>query len=547
MSLCYFVNARRLPGYGSGCYSERRIPCTNNASALDCSKRRLKYLIEVIAILEIFKEIKLDKHSALPLYMQLYQTLREMVESGRLLQDTRLPSVREFTRLLGINQVTVVSSFRKLEKDGLIYTKAGSGTYTAGLLQRIPEKPDNPFLQDELYPQADSLYQGTRRIMITENTINFASATPTSDLFPVDNFKLVLNEVLDRDKGNAFSYTESQGFPPLQESIAGLFPKGNVSYSAEDINIISGAQQGIDIVTKALLRQGDSIIAESPTYTGAVAVFKSRDAQLVDVAMQPGGPDLNLLEYTIKKYRPGLMYTIPSFQNPTGCSYTNDKRKALLGLAEKYNFFIIEDDYVSDLDFDRRQYIPLKTLDTGNRVIMIKSFSKLFMPGLRLGFMVVPSRLSQVLLAAKHTADISTSGLVQRAFDLYIRKGYWNSHFEFMYGIYRERYKIMVESLERYLPQGSGFIKPGGGLNVWVSLPYGFPANTLLHMASANDIAFAPGTIFHAGNTPDAANNLRLSFAAVPTEKIRPGVEKLCSLIGRLGNAGGHSSNIPVF
>lgn len=478
--------------------------------------------------------------------MQLYQTLREMVENGLLLRDTRLPSVREFTRLLGVNQVTVVSSFRKLEEDGLIYTKSGSGTYVAGLFQRIPDKPDNPFLQDELYPQADNLYSGTGRIMITENTINFASATPTSDLFPVDHFKLVLNEILDRDKGNAFSYTESQGFPPLQESIAGLVSKGK-NYSADDINIISGAQQGIDIITKALLRQGDCIVAESPTYTGAVAVFKSRDAQLADVAMQPGGPDLNLLEYTIKKYKPGLMYTIPSFQNPTGCSYTNEKRKALLGMAEKYNFFIIEDDYVSDLDFDQRQYMPLKNLDTGNRVIMIKSFSKLFMPGLRLGFMVVPSQLSQVLLAAKHAADISTSGLVQRAFDLYIRKGYWNSHFEFMYGVYRDRYKVMVESLTQYLPEGCSFVKPGGGLNIWISLPAGFPVNTLLHAATANEIAFAPGSIFHTGNAPDAANNLRLSFAAVPTEKIKTGIEKLCSLISRLGNLSQSGSNISVF
>jgi len=498
-------------------------------------------------MLELFKDIQLDRNSASPLYLQLYQTLREMIESGRLLRDTRLPSVREFTRLLGINQVTVVSSFRKLEENGLTYSRTGSGTYVASLLQRIPAKEGNPILQDELYPQADNFFSNTGNIIITENTINFASATPTSDLFPVDNFKLVLNEILDRDKGNAFSYTESQGFPPLQESIAGLLSKGAANYSAGDINIISGAQQGIDIITKALLQQGDCILTESPTYTGAVAVFKSRNAQLTDVAMQPGGPDLNLLEYTIKKYKPALMYTIPSFQNPTGCSYTNEKRKTLLGMAEKFNFFIIEDDYVSDLDFDQRQYISLKSLDTSNRVILIKSFSKLFMPGLRLGFMVVPSQLSQVLLTAKHTADISTSGLVQRAFDLYIKKGYWNSHFEFMYGIYGERYKEMLQALENFLPKGCSYIKPGGGLNIWISLPLGFPVNTLLHIAAGNEIAFAPGSIFHTGNTPDAANNLRLSFAAVPTDKIKAGVEKLCSLISRLSNVSQSGSNISVF
>jgi 2-aminoadipate transaminase len=498
-------------------------------------------------MLEIFKEICLDRNSAAPLYQQLFEILREMIENGRLLHDTRLPSIREFARLLGVNQVTVVTAFRHLEENGFANSRSGSGTYVAGLLQRLPAKAENPLLQDELYPQAENSFMQNDQILINENTINFASATPTSDLFPVDNFKIVLNEVLDRDKGNAFSYHESQGFLPLRESITGLIAKDRLDFSVEDINIISGAQQGIDIIAKALIHPGDCIMTESPTYTGAVAVFKSRNAQLVDVAMQPGGPDMNLLEYTVKKYRPKFMYTIPSFQNPTSYSYTNEKRKALLGLADRYDFFIVEDDYVSDLDFDHQGYLPLKALDARGRVILIKSFSKLFMPGLRLGFMVVPPQLSQDLLTAKHTTDISTSGLVQRAFDLYIRKGYWNSHFDFMYKIYKTRYEKMTDALDKYLPSTCSCIKPGGGLNIWISLPAGFHVTNLLHMAAASDIAFAPGTIFHTGNTPDAANNLRLSFAAVQTDKIEAGLEKLCSLIGRLSSTIYPSSNTPVF
>ena len=498
-------------------------------------------------MLEMFKEIQLDRKSAAPLYQQLFEILREMIESGRLLHDTRLPSIREFARLLGVNQVTVVTAFRHLEENGFTNSRSGSGTYVAGLLQRLPAKAENPLLHDELYPQAESSFMQNDQILIGENTINFASATPTSDLFPVDNFKIVLNEVLDRDKGNAFSYHESQGFLPLRESITGLIAKGRLDFTVEDINIISGAQQGIDIIAKALIHPGDCIMTESPTYTGAVAVFKSRSAQLVDVAMQPGGPDMNLLEYTVRKYRPKFMYTIPSFQNPTSYSYTNEKRKALLSLADRYDFFIMEDDYVSDLDFDQQDYIPLKALDTRGRVILIKSFSKLFMPGLGLGFMVVPPQLSQDLLTAKHTTDISTSGLVQRAFDLYIRKGYWNSHFDFMYKIYKTRYQKMTDALDKYLPSTCSCIKPGGGLNIWISLPPGFHVSNLLHMAAASDIAFAPGTIFHTGNTPDAANNLRLSFAAVQTDKIEDGLEKLCSLIGRLSSNVYPGSSIPVF
>lgn len=499
-------------------------------------------------MLEAFNSLKLDKDSHSPLYMQLYEKLKELIESGVLLADCRLPSVRSLAEILGVNQVTVVSAFRQLESESLVYTRPGSGTYVADISLHFSSETVQftDSIRDELYGQDDATLINGGRVNISDITINFASATPTPDLFPVDNFKIVLNEVLERDKGNAFSYQESQGFFPLRESIMGLLQKSGLACSMENIQVISGAQQGIDIISKALIRQGDCIITESPTYTGAVAVFKSRAAQIVDVQMDTDGPDLNILEYNIRKCRPRFIYTIPSFQNPTGYSYSNSKRYELLNLAQRYGFYIIEDDYVSDLDFEGRRYISLKALDKHNRVILIKSFSKIFMPGLRLGFMIVPSELSGNMLAAKHTSDISTSGLIQRAFDLYVRKGYWDTHFKFMYDIYKERYEKTTEVLDRHIPNGCSYIKPGGGLNLWLGLPYGFPVNTLATHASADEIVFAPGRIFYNGNAPQAFNNIRLSFAAVSTEQIEAGIENLCLLIGRLHNNGRARENIPI-
>lgn len=492
--------------------------------------------------------IKIDRASSAPLYQQLYEKLKNMVETGILPADTRLPSVRSLAERLGVNQVTVVSAFRRLENEGFIYTKPGSGTYAADLLNTITSRTDRmPLsLRDEVYQQDDLAFISSSELSISENTVNFASATPASELFPVDDFKVALNETLERDKGNAFSYQESLGFPPLRESISGILKSPGFECHPEDIHVISGAQQGIDIISKALLQPGDCIIAESPTYTGAVAVFKSRDAQITDIPMETGGPDMNLLEYNIRKHKPVLFYTIPSFQNPTGCSYTNEKRQELLGLAEKYGFFIIEDDYVSDLDFEGRKYSSLKALDRYDRVILVKSFSKIFMPGLRLGFILVPSIISAKLLAAKHTTDISTSGLIQRSFDLYIRKGFWDRHFNFMYRTYSERYKKITSALDRFSPEGCTYVKPGGGLNLWYQLPYGFPVNSLLTRAAANDIAFAPGRIFYSGNSAQAVNNIRLSFAAVESEKIEAGIEKLCSLIGRIQGSEHTGRSMPI-
>jgi len=153
-----------------------------------------------------------------------------------------------------------------------------------------------------------------------------------------------------------------------------------------------------------------------PPIREAIAVFKSRGAEIADVPLSCDGPNLNILEYNLKKYKPKLIYTIPSFQNPTGISYSNEKRKEILALAERYDAYIIEDDYVSGLDFENMGFATVKSMDKSDRVIFLKSFSKIFMPGLRLGFMVVPSSLKSYIIEAKHATDISTSGLIQRAF-----------------------------------------------------------------------------------------------------------------------------------
>ncbi len=499
-------------------------------------------------MLEIFRTMLLDKTLAAPLYLQLYEAIKNLIDEGTLVAHSRLPSIRSLAAILNVNQVTVVSAFKRLGHEEYVYSKPGSGTYISNTLslKGMAGSGSSNIILDELYQQDDLPFLASGQVTLNENTINFASATPTSDLFPIDNFKVVLNDILDRDKGNAFSYQDIRGFLPLRECISQLMQKSNIKSNAENIQIISGAQQGIDIISKALLNQGDYVITESPTYTGAIAVFKSRGAEICDVEINKDGPDLNVLEYNLKKYNCKLIYTIPSFQNPTGHSYSNLKRRELLKLAERYNAYVIEDDYVSDLDFDNRGFVSLKSEDKGNRVIFIKSFSKIFMPGLRLGFMIVPSDIHGNILEAKHTSDISTSGLIQRAFDLYIRMGFWDKHFSFMYDIYKERYFKTLEALDNCLSDGVTYFKPGGGLNIWLDMPYGFPVGSLFKLSSSNDIVFAPGKIFYSNNLPQRLNNIRLSFASAYTEQIRPGIEKLCSIISSLQQKQDSHRNMPI-
>lgn len=499
-------------------------------------------------MLELFKTLKLDKSSKTALYLQLYNKIKALIQDGTLSQDFRLPSIRYLSDILEVNQVTIVSAFKMLERDSYVYSRPGSGIYVANIftLPGSSNKGDSGIILDELYQSDDLSLINSGQININDNTVNFASATPTPDLFPVEDFKLVLNEVLERDKGNAFSYQDSLGFSPLRESIMGILKNYNIVCTANDIQIISGAQQGIDIISKAFLNPGDYIITESPTYTGAIAVFKSRGAEIADIEIEEDGPNINILEYNLKKFKPKLIYTIPSFQNPTGFSYSNRKREEILKLAQKYNTYIIEDDYVSDLDFEDKNYKPFKSLDKNNRVIYIKSFSKIFMPGLRLGFMISPLSMQGNILEAKHTTDISTSGLLQRAFDLYIREGYWDKHIKFMFKVYNERYLRMIEALDKNLSEKVNYRKPGGGLNLWLNLPYGYNINTLFKHSAANDIVFAPGKIFYSNNTPPKTNNIRLSFAAVHMEQIEPGIAKLCEMFNYSTQKHDNRTNIPI-
>ncbi|MFZ5968163.1 MAG: PLP-dependent aminotransferase family protein [Bacillota bacterium] len=474
--------------------------------------------------MKCFEEIQLDKESAKHLYVQLYEKIRDLICEGSLAENEKLPPIRQMADLLNVNNVTIVNAYDLLEKEGFVYKKIGSGTYIAPIYLEQKMMVDSDFSDDDIK------LMDRGQMQIKENMLSFASATPTPDMFPVEDFKILLNEVLDRDGGNAFGYQESQGYYPLRESLVDYLEKYDIMADPEDVQIISGAQQGIDVISKALVGFGDSVIVESPTYTGAIATLKSRGAKIIDIPIQEDGIDIEALETCMKEYHPKMIYLMPNFQNPTGCSYSLEKKQRVLELAYKYNILIVEDDYLSDLNFYSDDNSTLKSHDRQDAVIYIKSFSKIFMPGLRLGFLVIPQKLKHKILAAKHASDISTSGLNQRAFDLYLRKGIWKKHILFMENIYKERFDLMHGCIEKYIVgKGIHYHKPKGGLNFWLCLPKGYSSNALYTEAVKNSIVFVPGSIFFSSQT--VSNCFRISIAGVYPKDIEKGVKKLADTI----------------
>jgi len=449
-----------------------------------------------------------------PKYLQLFDHIKELITKGDLNTGEKLPTIRSLAEKLEVNSITIVNAYKQLENNNYITAKKGSGYYVSS--NKIPK--------EEAHSSSDV------GLSNDDSFINFASATPHPSIFPIESFKECINEVLERDKGFAFDYQESNGFKPLRKSILSYLNK-QYSITAENedyLQIVSGAQQGIDLIGKVLLNPGDYVITENPTYDGAIAVFKSRGARVVGVNVEQDGIDLDDLEKKLRVCKPKLIYLMTSFQNPTTTCYCKEKLEEVLMLAKKYNVYVVEDDSMSELCYGKERPLTLKALDSENSyVIYLKSFSKILMPGLRIGCMVIPKLLISDFTKIKHTSDISSSGLIQRSLEQYFSSGKWDEHLAYMKEIYKGKYEFMLNKLNILGKYGIKFDKPNGGLYFWIKIPRHMSANTIYNNCKKNGLLLIPSSVFYDINNKNKDSYIRLSFAASSIEQIREGMAKL--------------------
>ncbi len=276
-----------------------------------------------------------------PLYTQLFHHLKEQIIGGDLGFGEKLPSIRRLAHALEVNNITIINAYKQLESTGYVTSKQGSGYYVS---KRLTES-------------TSTFSQKNKR---KDVHIDFSSASPDPGIFPTETFKKYITEVLERDKGFAFGYQEANGYMPLRQMLVSFLETTyGISTSSRCIQMVSGAQQGLDIIAKNLLYSGDSVITENPTYNGAIDVFKSRGCRIVSVGLTPYGLDLVELEKKVRICKPKLVYIMPNFQNPTTLSYNKATLLALLKLAETYNFYILEEDSMWELKYSNRPAICL--------------------------------------------------------------------------------------------------------------------------------------------------------------------------------------------
>lgn len=459
--------------------------------------------------METYKNLNFTEET--PKYVQIADYIKNLIDSKVIKDGDKLPAIRKLSKELCVNNVTIVSAYNKLKNEGYAYQKVGSGSFAK---------------RKEVNSTFRKRYSNILKKLSTENlldVVDFTGETNDEVLFPIYDLKIIINHVLERDGAKALVSKNRGGYHALITTINKEFWDDKLD--ERDILIISGAQQGIDIAAKSIININDNVIVEKPTYIGALSAFKWRKANIFQVPIEDDGVNLDKFEKILQKNQISCFYTMSYFQNPTGISYSLEKKKRILELAEIYDFYIIEDDYLSELIYnDSVDYIPFKWLDKHNRVIYIKSFSKIFLPGIRLGYLVAPPKFREIVENSKLNTDITTSSLIQRALEEYISSERWKSNIKYLNKEYHERYALMKSILDYDFKEILDYNDPKGGLTFYIKVKNeSISIIKLFEELRKHKIYITPAEIFFI-SPKDGQNSFRISFYQTNKEKIKKGM-----------------------
>ena len=362
--------------------------------------------------------------------------------------------------------------------------------------------------------------------------ISLAGGNPAPESFPVEEIKKIAAQILENEPVAALQYGVSEGFPLLRELVKKrLLEKFGIGKDTDDLIIVSGAQQGADLATKALINEGDGVVCEEPSFIGCLNTFRTYNAKLYGVPMNSDGMDVDKLEQVLKENKNiKMIYTIPTFQNPSGITSSLAVRKRMLELAVQYNVVILEDNPYGELRFAGEDVPTIKSMDTTGNVIYIGSFSKVFAPGVRLAYMMFDKGIAEKIVVGKQATDVHTNNLSQMLAAYYMRDYDMDVAIEKSRKLYQHRCNYMLECMDRYFPDGVTYTRPEGGIFIWVTLPEGMDSSALFKEAVEQKVAFVPGNAFMT-DLDKPCNAFRLNYSTMPDDKIEQGIKLLGELL----------------
>ncbi|MES2976453.1 MAG: PLP-dependent aminotransferase family protein [Pseudomonadota bacterium] len=384
--------------------------------------------------------------------------------------------------------------------------------------------PRNPWvLAQRAHKMNPSVLREILKVTERPGIISFAGGLPSPRTFPISEFAAACDKVLREDAHAALQYAASEGFTALREMVAANLPW---KVDPAQVLITTGSQQGLDLVAKVLIDAGSRILVETPTYLGALQAFSPMEPEVVSVASDAEGVDVDDLRRKAAGAR--FLYILPNFQNPTGRTTSEARRAAISAAAKELGLPIIEDNPYGDLWFDTPPPQPL-TARNPEGCIYLGSFSKVLAPGLRLGFVVAPPALYPKLLQAKQAADLHSPSFNQRMVAEVMKDGFLDRHVPTIRALYKSQRDAMLAAMAREMPEGVEWNKPDGGMFLWARLPEGVDTVKLLPLAVDKGVAFVPGAAFYAGDGDP--RTLRLSFVTASVDQINTGMAALAAAI----------------
>ncbi len=364
--------------------------------------------------------------------------------------------------------------------------------------------------------------------------ISLAGGLPDTSTFPTESFAAQMTRVAQQSVAQALQYGPTEGFDETKDCILEVMGAEGMLPEPDDVIVTTGGQQAIDLICKTLLDPGDVVICEAPTYPGAVPVFCSYQAEVVQIECDSDGMRIEVLEEELARLaaagrRPKFVYSVPSFQNPAGVTMSLSRRRRLVELARLHELLVLEDNPYGLLRYGGEPLPPLYQLDGGDYVLYIGTFSKILSPGIRLGWAVAPPPVMEKIVLGKQASDLCSSSLTQYFVREYFAEGRWRRYVEDLVHIYRDRRDVMLEALAEHFPAEATWTEPEGGLFIWATLPDYIDSGDLLAKALREDVAFVPGAAAYVDGR--GQSSMRLNFSGVSEAEIREGIRRIGGVI----------------
>jgi DNA-binding transcriptional MocR family regulator len=475
---------------------------------------------------------------ARPIYRRIVELIDRGIARGSLAPGFRLPPERDFAAALRVSRTTIVAAYRELESRGLARGYVGRGTFVSA-----KRDGDTPFawrgkISATALQTTDSTLRDLMRHAADPGIVSLAAGEPALDVFPLEAFRVAMDNVLSRHGTTAWGHGPTEGLAPFRDALAHRF-----GGSAANMLVIAGAQQGLDLLARCLIDRGDTVIVDRPGYLGALQSFRSAGARMVgwDIARA----DMGELEDLVLRFRPKLIYTNPTFQNPTGVTISIRARRELIELARRFRVPIVEDETYCELALGSTAPPPaLHTLDEdGTVVIRVNSFSKVLAPGLRLGWISAARPIIEQLAIMKQQVDPHTQNLIQLVVARLIEGGMFDRHLGVLRVEHRRRRDALAKALQRYVPDNAlRFVVPDGGLFLWCRIEGDVSARDVQQRALEEKVFVVTGEPFYADG--GGTRELRLCFTARPTEASVRAARVIATALGDAARAVVHPEPI---